>query len=189
VWTSIGSRFSRQKAFVTKCNRHVLLLSWFVTTTKRRKERQKWNPDLGVLATQLTFSLQEELFARLAATGYDDLSPRHGAVLAYLDEDGIRATELARLSGRHKQAVGRLVDELEELGYVTRRPDPADRRAKLIVPTARGLQQLQLGDEIVAEIEARHSGAIGARDYARFRDVLRGVVARDRDPVEPLSRH
>jgi DNA-binding MarR family transcriptional regulator len=152
-----------------------------VTTTKRRRERQEWNPDLGVLASQLTFSLQEEFFARLAAAGYDDLHPRHWAVLAYLDEDGIRATDLARLSGRHKQVVGRLVDELEELGYVERRPDPADRRAKLIVPTKRGLEQLQLGDEIVAEIEARHAGEIGARDYARFRDILRGVVARARE--------
>jgi DNA-binding MarR family transcriptional regulator len=152
-----------------------------VTTTKRRRERQEWNPDLGVLASQLTYSLQQELFARLGAEGYDDLHPRHWAVLAYLDEDGIRATELAQLSARHKQVVGRLVDELEELGYVERRPDPQDRRAKLIIPTARGLAQLQLGDEIIAEIEARHSSAIGARDYARFRDTLRGVVARTRD--------
>ena len=159
-----------------------------MTTTKRRRERQELNPDLGVLASQLTDSVQRELFARLAAAGYDDLSPRHGAVLAYLDEDGIRATELARLSGRHKQVVGRLVDELEELGYVERRPDPADRRAKLIVPTVRGLEQLRLGDEVVAEIEARHSGEIGARDYARFRDVLRGVVARTRDSAVPMPR-
>ena len=106
-------------------------------------------------------------------------------MLAYLDEDGIRATELARLSGRHKQIVGRLIDELEELGYVERRPDPADRRAKLIVPTQRGLGQLQRGDEIVAEIEARHAAAIGGRDYAAFRDVLRGVVARSRDSLPP----
>lgn len=159
-----------------------------MTTTKRRRERQEWNPDLGVLASQLTYSVQREMFARLAAAGYDDLSPRHGAVLAYLDEDGIRATELARLSGRHKQVVGRLVDELEELGYVERRPDPADRRAKLIVPTERGLEELRLGDEVVAEIEARHSGEIGARDYARFRDVLRGVVARTRDSAVPGPR-
>ena len=154
-----------------------------MTTTKRRRERQEWNPDLGVLASQLTFSLQEELFARLAAAGYADLHPRHWAVLAYLDEDGVRATELARLSGRHKQIVGRLVDELEELGYVERRPDPADRRAKLVVPTRRGLDQLRLGDEIVADIEARHAAAIGGRSYAAFRDVLRGVVARSREPV------
>jgi DNA-binding MarR family transcriptional regulator len=149
-----------------------------VTTARDRKERQEWNPDLGVLATRLLFSLQDELFERLADAGYDDLHPRHGAVLAYLDEDGIRATELARLSGRHKQVVGRLVDELEGLGYVQRRSDPADRRAKLIFPTERGLDQVRLGDEIVAEIEARHAQEVGGKTYAQFRDVLRGVVAR-----------
>jgi DNA-binding MarR family transcriptional regulator len=149
-----------------------------MTTTKRRRERQEWNPDLGVLASRLLFSLQDELFARLAEAGYADLHPRHGAVLAYLDEDGIRATELARLTGRHKQIIGRMVDELEELGYVERRPDPEDRRAKLIFPTERGLDQVRLGDEIVADIEARHAREIGPRNYAEFRDVLRGVVAR-----------
>jgi DNA-binding MarR family transcriptional regulator len=149
-----------------------------VTTVGRRKERQEWNPDLGVLATRLLFSLQDELFERLAEAGYDDLLPRHGAVLAFLDEDGIRATELARLSGRHKQIVGRIVDELEDLGYVERRPDPADRRAKLIFPTERGLDQVRLGDEIVADIEARHAREVGGKTYAQFRDVLRGVVAR-----------
>jgi DNA-binding MarR family transcriptional regulator len=136
------------------------------------------NPDLGVLASQLLLSLQDELFARLADAGYDDLHPRHGAVLAYLDEDGIRATELARLSGRHKQIVGRIVDELEQLGYVERRPDPEDRRAKLIFPTERGLDQIRREDEIVADIEARHAKAVGGRNYAAFRDALRGVVAR-----------
>jgi DNA-binding MarR family transcriptional regulator len=157
---------------------HILLLSESVTTTKRRKERQEWNPDLGVLAARLLFSLQDELFERLSDAGYDDLQPRHGAVLAFLDEDGIRATELARLSGRHKQVIGRIVDELEELGYVERRPDPVDRRAKLIFPTERGLEQVRLGDEVIADIEARHAQQVGGRTYAEFRDVLRGVVAR-----------
>jgi DNA-binding MarR family transcriptional regulator len=154
------------------------LLFLIVTTAAGRRERQEWNPDLGVLATRFLLSLQDELFERLAGAGYGDLHPRHAAVLAYLDEDGVRATELARLSGRHKQIVGRLVDELEELGYVERRPDPADRRAKLIFPTARGLEEIRLSDEIIADIEARHSREVGGRTYSQFRDVLRGVVAR-----------
>jgi DNA-binding MarR family transcriptional regulator len=154
-----------------------------VTTTKRRRERQEWSPDLGVMATRLQLSIQSELFERLAEQGYDDLQPRHGAVLSYLDEDGVRATELARLTGLHKQVVGRIVDELEGLGYVERRPDPADRRAKLVVPTERGLRQMVLGDEIVAEIEARHAQAAGRKTYAEFRDVLRGVVGRAREPA------
>jgi DNA-binding MarR family transcriptional regulator len=154
-----------------------------MTTTKRRSERQQWNPDLGVLAAQLQLSLQEELLARLAEEGHPALRPRHDAVLPYLDEDGIRATELARLSGRHKQIVGRLLDELEELGYVQRIPDPSDRRAKLVMPTERGLALMRRGDEIVAEIERRHAQAAGPKLYAQFRNELRAVVARSREPA------
>jgi DNA-binding MarR family transcriptional regulator len=149
-----------------------------MTTAKRRSERQQLNPDLGVLTARLQRAVQGELFERLADQGHSDLHPRHSTVLAYLDEDGVRATELARLSGREKQVVGRLVDELGDIGYVERRPDPSDRRAKLIVPTERGLEQLQLRDEIVAEIERRHAEAAGPRVYAEFRNVLRGMVER-----------
>jgi DNA-binding MarR family transcriptional regulator len=149
-----------------------------VTTAKRRNERQQLNPDLGVLTARLQWALEGELFERLAAQGHGDLHPRHSAVLAYLDEDGVRATELSRLSGRDKQVVGRLIDELEEGGYVERRADPSDRRAKLIVPTQRGIEQLQQRDEIVAEIERRHAEAAGPRVYAEFRNVLRGIVER-----------
>ncbi len=148
-----------------------------MTTTKRRSERQQWNPDLGVLATRLLLATQEETFERLAAAGYDDLHPRHWAVLAYLDEDGVRASELARLTGRHKQVVGRVVDELEDLGYVERQPDPDDRRAKLVVPTKKGLAQIRIADQAVAEIERRHAEAVGLRTYAEFRNVLRSMVA------------
>jgi len=147
-----------------------------VTTTKRRRERQEWNPDMAVLAARLSDSIEGELFDQLAERGHGDLRPRHAAVLAYLDEDGVRASELARLSGRHKQVVGRLVDELEELGYVERRPDPADRRAKLIVPTRRGLEQLVLADEIVAGIESRHAELAGRRTYGEFREVMRRIA-------------
>jgi DNA-binding MarR family transcriptional regulator len=152
-----------------------------MTTTKRRSERQQRNPDLGVLAAQLQHSIHAELFERLAERGHGDLQPRHAAVLAYLDEDGIRATELARLTGLHKQVVGRLVDELEQLGYVERRPDPSDRRAKLVVPTKRGLEQMRVADQIVAEIEHRHAEAAGPGRYAEFRNALRAVVSRARE--------
>ncbi|RKN29662.1 hypothetical protein [Micromonospora musae] len=61
--------------------------------------------DLGMLATRLLFGLQSELFRRGAEEGFDDLRPRHGAVLAHLDEDGLRQTDLTRLAGRNKQTI------------------------------------------------------------------------------------
>jgi len=129
-------------------------------------------PRPGRARARLSDSTQGELFEQ----GHRELRSRHGWFSPTFDEDGIRATELARLSGRHKQIIGRLVDELEQLGYVQRRPDPADRRAKLVVPTGRGLEAMQLGDEIVAQIERRYAAASGRRTYAEFRNVLRAIV-------------
>ena len=61
--------------------------------------------------------------------------PSHSAVFAQIRAEGSRLTELARGANMTPQAMGELVDELEALGYVERRPDPTDRRAKLIVLT------------------------------------------------------
>jgi DNA-binding MarR family transcriptional regulator len=143
-------------------------------------ERRDEATDLGVLAGRLLFSVQGELFRRLHQEGFDDIAPRHGAVLAYLHVDGIRATELARRSGQHKQVVGKNVDELEALGYVERRPDPADRRAKLLVPTARGRAEMETADAIMAEIGERHRDFLGAKAYDRFLADFRAVVEHQR---------
>jgi DNA-binding MarR family transcriptional regulator len=143
-------------------------------------QRRDEAADLGVLAGRLLFSVQGELFRRLHQKGFDDIAPRHGAVLAYLRVDGIRATELARLSGQHKQVVGKNVDELEALGYVERRPDPADRRAKLLVPTERGRAQMETADAIMAEIADRHRRSLGPRVYSRFLKDFQSVVEHQR---------
>lgn len=141
------------------------------------------DPDLGVLAARLLFTVQDEVFARLAERGHTEVRPRHGAILGFLDADGVRATELARRARRHKQIVGRLVDQLEELGYVERRPDPADRRAKLVVPTERGLDEQRQADEILADIERRHAEELGEAAYAQFRRTLMKLTEGAEPPV------
>ncbi|NMO51097.1 winged helix-turn-helix transcriptional regulator [Actinoplanes sp. TBRC 11911] len=137
--------------------------------------------DLGMLATRLLFGLQSELFRRSAEEGFGDLRPRHGAVTAYLDEDGLRQNDLVRLSGRNKQTIGAIIDELEAMGYVSRVTDPADRRAKLIVPTERGLRLMRISDAIVADIERRYAAKVGREAYAQFFRTL-SVVTEDAAP-------
>lgn len=149
----------------------------------RRSARKLTEPDLGVLAARLLLGLTRELVRRTAEAGFDDLRPRHGAVLAYLDEDGVRLADLARLAGRNKQTIAAIVDELENLGYVSRADDPADRRAKLILPTERGRRRMRLGDEIVADIERRHEAKLGRAAYANFIRTLREITA-DEESVE-----
>ncbi|MCI2423389.1 MarR family transcriptional regulator [Saccharopolyspora sp. K220] len=145
-----------------------------------RAERNATNPDLGVLAARLLFAAQRELFAKLVAQGFDDIHPRHGVVLAYLDPGGVRATELARLSGQAKQVIGGIVDELEALGYVVRQPDPVDRRAKLVCPTERGLAQMRAADRIMASMQDRHARRVGREAYAEFKRVFMDVTEHQR---------
>ncbi|MFJ4513547.1 MarR family winged helix-turn-helix transcriptional regulator [Streptomyces sp. NPDC088816] len=139
-------------------------------------EHRGAEPDLGVLAARVLFAVQRELFTALAEQGFDDIQPRTGAVLAYLRADGVRASELARASGQHKQVIGTLIDDLERLGYVERRPDPADRRAKLICPTERGLLQMEAAAAIMRTIEERHAKALGRQEYAAFKTALQRVA-------------
>ena len=139
---------------------------------------------LGILAARLLFAVQDELYARLEEAGYEDLTRLHGAVIAHLDEDGTRATELARRSGRHKQVIGRIVDELEALGYVERRPEERDRRAKLVVPTDRGRNVMRLSDQIIGEIERRQAKVLGRGRYDEFKHVLAAVVDSLTHPAE-----
>jgi DNA-binding MarR family transcriptional regulator len=136
--------------------------------------------DLGVMAGRLLFAVQGELFDRLHEEGFDDIAPRHGVVLAYLRTEGVRATDLARRSGQLKQVVGAIVDDLERLGYVAREPDPADRRAKLIVPTNRGLRQMATATAIMADIMTRHADNLGAEEFERFMTDFRTVVEHQR---------
>jgi len=79
---------------------------------------------------------------------------------------------LALQSGQHKQVIGNLVDELVELGYVTRQPDPSDRRAKLVVPTELGLDEMKRSDAIVEEIEARCAALMPDVDFKAIKQAL-----------------
>jgi DNA-binding MarR family transcriptional regulator len=153
----------------------------------RRSERKLKTPDLGILAVRLLLDVQSELFRRVAQHSFDDLRPRHGAVLAYLDDEGIRLVDLARIAGRNKQTIAAILDELEKLGYVYRATDPADRRAKLIMPTQRGLEVMQLSDEILADIEAHYAEQLGQRRYAQFKRALRSMTTQGlvEKPSEP----
>jgi DNA-binding MarR family transcriptional regulator len=137
-------------------------------------------PDLGMLTGQLMRAVQEELFASLAEQGHPDVRPRHGTVLAFLPPEGARATDLAARSGQHKQIVGTIVDELTALGYVRRELDPRDRRAKLIVPTEHGLDEVTKARAILAAIERRHREALGPASYTAFRAAFQEITKAQR---------
>ena len=117
-----------------------------------------------------------ELVRWLHRHGHTAIRPKHGAVFANLDRAGTRATILAERAGIGKAAMGELIDELEGLGYVERRPDPQDRRAKLVVPAAPALAVTRLVHAFNRSLEARYRRLLGGREYESLRAALRAIA-------------
>jgi DNA-binding MarR family transcriptional regulator len=83
---------------------------------------------------------------------------------------------MAARAGITAQSMGELVDDLTSVGYVERRPDPSDRRAKRIHLTARGRRNARAGAEAVAHVERDLREALGSARYARLRRDLEALV-------------
>jgi DNA-binding MarR family transcriptional regulator len=105
--------------------------------------------------------------------------PSHSAVFAQITMEGSRLTDLARGANITPQAMGELVDELEELGYVERRPDPTDRRAKLIMLTDRGKACIAAGISTINGIEDRITEILGERGHRQLRSLLTKLLEAD----------
>jgi DNA-binding MarR family transcriptional regulator len=103
--------------------------------------------------------------------------PAHSAVFAQIVPEGSRLTDLARGANMSPQAMGELVDELEQLGYVVRHPDPTDRRAKLIVLTPKGRDCIAAGMATIDGIEQQLTELLGARGHRELRRLLTKLLA------------
>ena len=102
--------------------------------------------------------------------------PSHSAVFAQIDPAGSRLSELARGANMSPQAMGELVDELEDLGYVVRRPDPRDRRAKLIVLTRKGRACGEAGRVTIENLEDEITRRLGQRGHYQLRRMLEKLL-------------
>ena len=139
-----------------------------------------------VLLREAYLVLNDLVVARLAERGHHAVRPAHGAVFQYLDETGTTVSTLAARAQMTKQAMAELVRHLEQHGYVARVPDPADRRAKLVRPTADGRQVVAIAQELVPEVEQRIAAVLGVERARALRHDLR--VLHDAIVSEPLVR-
>jgi DNA-binding MarR family transcriptional regulator len=129
-------------------------------------------PNLGILLRAPFQEVVRRVSAGLAEAGFDDLRPAHTAVFQHIEAGGSRLTDLAERAQITKQSMGYLVDDLEQRGYLERRPDPSDRRAALISLTDRGWEQVRTSLKIIATLEEEWAGKLGRPQMERLRELL-----------------
>jgi DNA-binding MarR family transcriptional regulator len=113
------------------------------------------------LLVQLGFHLARVFGDRLKPLG---LEQRHAGMLIRLAEnDGRSQQAIAELIGVNPTRMVFLTDELEKLGLVERRRNPADRRSHALYLTEAGTAMLARVREVIraheADITARLTGA------------------------------
>lgn len=140
---------------------------------------------LPALLMSVKLAAIQKLHGRIAEAGHPAIRDGHGCVFGFIDiEHGSRLTDLAQNAGFTKQAVGEAVSELERLGYVTREPDPVDRRAKIIKLTDRGMDAVLKGRRILAETEREWAEQIGPELMASLREAATRIAALEGAPAE-----
>jgi DNA-binding MarR family transcriptional regulator len=109
------------------------------------------------------------------ALGHKDLRPAHARLMVFLGWDGSRITDIARAQDVSKNAVGQLVSELEDLGYLERVPDPADGRAKIVRYTDQGVALIADAAAIAERLNAEIANIIGAKRLDDLRSMLADI--------------
>ena len=150
-----------------------------VNVLDRRVKMQSMTDDWQVatsvlrLATQLVDGVQEGLARR----GFDDVRPAHGFAFARLAAGDATTSDVAEHLGVTKQAASQLVAHLVLGGYVERRPDPRDARARLLVLTARGRACTRAAEAAAAETVSAWRHEVNPRSFATMSAALRGIAA------------
>lgn len=138
-------------------------------------------PMIGALMRMPWEAVVRRMLKALHENGFADIEAPQLNVLLWPGPDGMRPSDLAARMRVTKQALNYLLGDLERLGYLERRPDPDDRRARRITLTDRGRSLVPVVRGAVAQTEREWAAELGPTRFAELRELLvelNHVVAR-----------
>jgi DNA-binding MarR family transcriptional regulator len=145
------------------------------------------SPLLGLLLRLLNQHWSQDVDAALSAAGFGDIRPPHANVFALVPAEGIQVSELAQLTRVRKQTMAEVIEQLERLDYVERRPDPQDGRARLVFLTARGRAVGPVGVAAGRRVEEHWARLSSPETIEVLRGSLQQLIAALRDEDHPGS--
>jgi DNA-binding MarR family transcriptional regulator len=148
------------------------------------------SPDtaLSDFAGQLFFRLWRASHTRIAeALKSLDLTPALFGLLNLLGGvEGANQQELGTAMGVDPSTMVSLIDELEAKGLAKRGPHPKDRRARVVVLTAKGRRLRERGRQMASQVEDEVLGGLSAAERRELLRLLR--LAHAAAPSQPPWR-
>ena len=134
-------------------------------------------PLLGALLRMPLGVIRWRMIQALHEHGHTDLVPAHFVLLRYPGPNGERPGDLAEQAKMSKQAMNYLLNQLERLGYLERRADAGDQRAKRVYLTERGKATIDLIRATVRQVEEEWAQELGADKLEQLRELLTELAA------------
>jgi DNA-binding MarR family transcriptional regulator len=129
-------------------------------------------PPIGLLLRLVYQHYAQNIDAALREAGFGDIRPAHANVFPFVPPEGITVSELAELGSVRKQTMAEAVEQLERMGYVERRPNPHDRRSRLVFLTARGASVKPVTHATAARVEQRWAELTSPEELEELRASL-----------------
>lgn len=107
--------------------------------------------------------------ARVFARAGFNITPEHWALLSLLwEKDGPRQKELAGMGFKDQPNTARMLASLEKNGFITRRPDPGDRRGRQVFLTPAGRQAQAELTRLTLDYLEEAFGGFSPAEYGEF---------------------
>ncbi len=110
-------------------------------------------------------AFENALAKGLGEKGFTDITTGNFNILRHLNPDGMHLSALAKDAQISKQAIGKMINDLQNKGYVKLVPDKNDARAKHIHLTPKGGELIDLAISIVYDMEKNYQSLLGKKDY------------------------
>lgn len=149
-------------------------------------------PLLALLLRLVHQHYANDIDAELRSAGFGDIRPPHANVFPFVPPEGIQVSQLADRARVRKQSMAQAVEQLERAGYVERRPDPTDRRARLVFLTRRGMSVGPVAVAAGRRVEQRWAELTSEEEVEALRGVLQRLLTVLRadptaDDAEPIA--
>lgn len=140
-------------------------------------DKHAYRHNLGRDLTFLSRDLARGLMEKSVARGHKGLKLNWDTVFLNLDfREGSRVVDLAQANGLTKQAMSQIAAEIEQHGYIAKKDDPSDGRARKLKLTSKGKKLIQDSMEAYDELEAEYAALIGREKLETLKDIAAELV-------------
>ena len=118
-------------------------------------------------------AVRAHIGSELLREGVQVTLPQATVLFLLQEKDGRMLSEIGQVIGVDSSAVTGLADRLEKAGYVSRMPNPGDRRAWHLHITPQGRVEAQKAAGVVRKVNAEVKAGISEQDMDAFKRVLK----------------